>query len=97
MLIGERDVMEKLKYRLKAIACGILASALFSGSAMSATDLKFSLYAISILSPILINSKPILVKYEGSYYSPLFTDLFTNDFYEAKFFGQTARCSRVRK
>ena len=43
MLIGERDVMKKLKYRLKAMACGILASALFSGSAMSETDLKFSL------------------------------------------------------
>ena len=42
-----------------------------------------SLYAISLLSPLLINSKPILVKYEGNYYSPLFTDLFTNDFYEA--------------
>ena len=55
-----------------------------------------SLYAFSILSPLLINSKPILVKYEGSYYSPLFTELFTNDFYEAKFFGQDSIMGRIK-
>ena len=47
-----------------------------------------TMYVLSLLGPILINSKPLIVKYDGNYYSPLFTDLFTNDFYEAKFFGQ---------
>ena len=55
-----------------------------------------SLYAISILSPFLINNKPILVKYNGNYYSPLFTDLFTNDFYEAKFFGQDSIRGKIK-
>ena len=55
-----------------------------------------SLYAISILSPLLINSKPILVNYEGNYYSPLFTELFTNDFYEAKFFGQDSIMGKIK-
>ena len=54
------------------------------------------LYAISLLSPLLINSKPILVKYEGDYYSPLLTDLFTNDFYEAKFFGQDSIRGQIK-
>ena len=47
-----------------------------------------SLYIISLFSPLLFNSKAILVKYNGDYYSPLFTDIFTNNFYEAKNFGQ---------
>ena len=55
-----------------------------------------SLYAMSILSPLLVNNKPILVKYEGNYYSPLFTDLFTNDFYEAKFFGQDSIRGQIK-
>ena len=54
------------------------------------------LYMISILGPILINSKPLLVKYENNYYSPLLTDLFTNNFYEAKFFGQDSIRGQIK-
>ena len=46
------------------------------------------LYFISLLGPLLVNNKPLLVKYQKKYYSPLFTDLFTNHYYDAKFFGQ---------
>ena len=35
--------METIKYLLKAIASGILTTAMFCGSGMAATDLKFSL------------------------------------------------------
>ena len=42
-----------------------------------------SLYIISLLGPILVNNKPIIIKYQDNYYSPLLTDLFTNNFYEA--------------
>ena len=55
-----------------------------------------TLYTISLLSPLLVNSKPILVKYDDNYYSPLFTDLFTNDFYEAKFFGQDSIRGKIK-
>ena len=55
-----------------------------------------TLYTISLLSPLLVNSKPILVKYDDNYYSPLFTDLFTNDFYEAKFFGQDSIRGQIK-
>ena len=55
-----------------------------------------SMYIISLLGPILVNSKPLLIKYEGSYYSPLFTDLLTNNFYEAKFFGQETIDGKIK-
>ena len=46
------------------------------------------LYFISLLGPLFVNNKPLLVKYDNKYYSPLYTDLFTNNYYDAKFFGQ---------
>ena len=36
------------------------------------------------------------MKYDGNYYFPLFTDLFTNNFYEAKFFGQDSIRGQIK-
>jgi len=55
-----------------------------------------SLYFISLLGPVLVNNKPLLVKYQNKYYSPLFTDLFTNHFYDAKFFGQDSVMGKIK-
>tara|TARA_B110000116_G_C16793229_1_gene565016 strand:- start:436 stop:1617 length:1182 start_codon:yes stop_codon:yes gene_type:complete len=55
-----------------------------------------SLYFISLLGPVLVNNKPLLVKYQNKYYSPLFTDLFTNHFYDAKFFGQDSVMGEIK-
>ena len=51
-----------------------------------------SAYIISLLSPLLINDKALIVKYENKYYYPLFNDLFgsiiNQDNIEAKDLGQ---------
>lgn len=55
-----------------------------------------SLYFFSLLGPLFVNNKPLLVKYDGNYYSPMFTELFTNNFYEAKFFGQDSLRGEIK-
>jgi microcin C transport system permease protein len=40
-------------------------------------------YTLSLLSPLLINSKALVVRYQGSWYFPLLTH------YQGEFFGQT--------
>ena len=47
-----------------------------------------SLYILSICAPLFFNSKAIIVKYNGEYYSPLFNSIFTYDNLEAKDVGQ---------
>ena len=51
-----------------------------------------SLYILSLFSPLLINNKALIVKYENKYYFPLFNDLFgsiiNQDNIEAKDLGQ---------
>ncbi len=47
-----------------------------------------SLYILSICAPLFINSKAIVVKYEGAYYFPLFNSIFSSKNIEAKDLGQ---------
>jgi len=47
-----------------------------------------SLYILSICAPLFINSKAIIVKYEGGYHFPLFNSIFNSKNIEAKDLGQ---------
>jgi len=40
-------------------------------------------YALSLANPLLVNNKALVVRYQGSYYFPLF------EMYRGEFFGQT--------
>ncbi|MBN2143131.1 MAG: ABC transporter permease subunit [Candidatus Aureabacteria bacterium] len=51
-----------------------------------------TLYIVSFFSPLLVNDKALLVRYENQYYFPAFSDLFGSFFsvhYDCTQFGQT--------
>ena len=65
MSTSSESILQKRIKRFKSIKRGYYSLLLI-----------FFLYAISLLGPLWINNKPLILKYDSKYYFPAIVDLF---------------------